>query len=396
MLKPAGMSSIEAAVGIPLGDDGRDPDPIGVDDAAPLTVLEEAVVPALARPPCLVSFSGGRDSSAVLAAAVRAALREGLPAPVPITLRFPHAPETEESAWQEDVVRHLRPEDWIRVELNRELDFVGHYARGPLLRHGPLYPANVCVAVPMLERARGGSLLVGIGGDELFARWRWRRLADALARRRAPRLRDPLRLGFALAPARLRHPLLARRAELGNLPWLCPQARPAVRAQQAAGDAHEPVRWARFAAKLAIRRDIALALDCLATIAADLDVQVRAPLVDERFLGAIGRAGGWTGLGDRSAAMRYVFEDALPSHVLTRGDKAVFTHAFWTGEAREFAERWSGGGLDGSVVDPDAVRRAWLGDPPDYRSAMLLQIAWLHDHREGPPDHDRSGPDGNG
>jgi asparagine synthase (glutamine-hydrolysing) len=375
------MSSIEAAVGLPLGDDGRRPDPIGAEGVPPLTALEDAVVPALARPPCLVSFSGGRDSSAVLAAAARAARREGLPAPVPITLRFPHAPETEESAWQEDVVRHLRVEDWIRVELTRELDFVGRYARGPLLRHGPLYPANVCVVVPMLERGRGGSLLVGLGGDELFALWRWRRLADALARRRAPGPRDLLRLGFALAPARLRHPLLARRAALASLPWLRPQARAAVRALQASRQAHEPVRWPRFVAKLATRRDVALALGFLTTIGADLDVEVRAPLVDERFLGAVGRAGGSTGFGDRSAAMRCVFQDALPSPVLTRSDKAVFTGAFWTDEAREFAERWSGDGLDGSVVDPDAVRQTWLAEPPDYRSAMLLQIAWLHDHR---------------
>ncbi len=180
---------------------------------------------------------------------------------------------------------------------------------------------------------------------------------------------------------RLRKPLLARRAALASLPWLREQTRPAVRALQATRQAHEPARWARFAATLATRRDIRLAVGFLRTIGADLDVDVRAPLVDDRFLGAVGRAGGSTGFGDRSAAMRYVFQGALPSPVLTRSDKAVFTDAFWTDEARTFAERWSGGGLDESVVDPDAVRGAWLAEPPDYRSALLLQIAWLHDHR---------------
>src|SRR5262245_66597824 len=65
----------------------------------PLAALEKAVLPALRRPPCLVSFSGGRDSSAVLAAATRAAGREGLPPPIPITLRVRNAPMAEESEW---------------------------------------------------------------------------------------------------------------------------------------------------------------------------------------------------------------------------------------------------------------------------------------------------------
>ena len=58
----------------------------------PLAALEEAILPALRRPPCLVSFSGGRDSSCVLAAATRAARREGLQPPVPVTLRVSNAP----------------------------------------------------------------------------------------------------------------------------------------------------------------------------------------------------------------------------------------------------------------------------------------------------------------
>ena len=47
----------------------------------PLEALEAAVRPALERSPCVVSFSGGRDSSAVLAVATQVARREGLPLP---------------------------------------------------------------------------------------------------------------------------------------------------------------------------------------------------------------------------------------------------------------------------------------------------------------------------
>src|SRR5687768_13200402 len=51
-------------------------------------VLEELLVPALSRTPCLVAFSGGRDSSAMLAMAVHVARRHGLEHPVPITFRI--------------------------------------------------------------------------------------------------------------------------------------------------------------------------------------------------------------------------------------------------------------------------------------------------------------------
>ena len=51
---------------------------------------------ALRRPPCLVSFSGGLDSSALLAVATAVARREGLDDPVPATLVVPGSPESDE------------------------------------------------------------------------------------------------------------------------------------------------------------------------------------------------------------------------------------------------------------------------------------------------------------
>src|ERR1700749_707865 len=57
--------------------------------------LESVIRPALERSPCLVSFSGGRDSSAVLAAAAALARREGLPLPIPATIVFPAAAATD-------------------------------------------------------------------------------------------------------------------------------------------------------------------------------------------------------------------------------------------------------------------------------------------------------------
>src|SRR5580700_7079125 len=69
--------------------------------ASPLVALEEIVLPALLRPPCVVEFSGGRDSSLVLAVATRVATREGLPSPVAFTQHYPGLAEANEDEWQE-------------------------------------------------------------------------------------------------------------------------------------------------------------------------------------------------------------------------------------------------------------------------------------------------------
>src|SRR5687768_3761316 len=108
-----GLTPVETATGIVLGD-GADPGPL---PAVPpgetaLAALERACLPALERGRCCVSFSGGRDSSIVLATATRVARREGLPLPLPVTNRFPLAGHTDESHWQELVVRHLGLDDW--------------------------------------------------------------------------------------------------------------------------------------------------------------------------------------------------------------------------------------------------------------------------------------------
>ena len=136
----------------------------------PAAVLEDAVRPALERGRCLVSFSGGHDSSLVLGIAARVARAEGLDLPIPITWRFPHAPRSHESEIQDEVVAALQLPDWVRLTGGDELDLVGPVAQQTLRRHGVLYPFNTFLHAPLLERAAGGTLLTGVGGDELFLR----------------------------------------------------------------------------------------------------------------------------------------------------------------------------------------------------------------------------------
>jgi Asparagine synthase len=167
------LTSLEIASCAVVGRAGRDPGVAwSAPAAAPVTGLEEVAVRALRRPPCLVSFSGGHDSSLILAAATRAARREGLPAPVPVTWQVRDAPGAEESAWQEAVVRALRVADWVRLPAGDDLDFVGPVATGVLRRHGLLHPANAYFHAPLPKEAAGGTLLTGVGGDQVLGRLR--------------------------------------------------------------------------------------------------------------------------------------------------------------------------------------------------------------------------------
>ena len=120
-----GVHSLEIVTGMPFGSC-----PIAVStDPVPLPreALASLLRPALANPPCVIAFSGGRDSSALLAVAVDLARREGWPLPIPVTLCFSGA-ATEETGWQEMVLRHLRLDDWVRMQIGEELDLLGPLA----------------------------------------------------------------------------------------------------------------------------------------------------------------------------------------------------------------------------------------------------------------------------
>jgi asparagine synthetase B (glutamine-hydrolysing) len=360
---------------------GADAGAAGIADVkdvrAPLAALEEAVLPALERTPCLVSFSGGRDSSCVLAVATRAARREGLPPPVPVTLRVPNAPMADESAWQETVVRHLGLRDWELLEAGDELERLGPLSLSVLRRHGVLYPPNTFLQIPLLEAARGGCLLSGLGGDELFASWRWRNHADALARRRRPTPLDPLRLAYAASPGVLRAWREQRRYRLRGLVWLRPEAARSASRLAAAARAEQPRSWSRWVDWFARRRSVSAPQWSLSLLATDAGTVLVHPLLDPGFLAAIARAGGRLGFGDRTAAMHAVFGELLPEAVLSRPTKARYSEALWGHGTRAFADAWNGSGVDDVLVDPVALREEWRGPAPHEDSAMLLHAAWL-------------------
>jgi asparagine synthase (glutamine-hydrolysing) len=297
---------------------------------APLAALENAILPALLRPPCLVSFTGDPYSSAILAVAVRLARREGLELPVPATNRVPGAEQGDERLRRERVIVHLGLTDWIRFEFDAELDVVGPVAMSMLCRHGLTAPFGLHCLLPLIVEASGGSLIVGGIGENS--------------------------------------------AGMGAPRWLRPAAAEEVRMRRQVELASEPKLWQETFAWLRGLRAVRLGMDSLALLAGPLRVQLLHPFVDPLFSAAL-RA------HPRTAAMRSLFGDLLPTEVLVRRTERSVEAALWNGHSRTLAAGWDGEGVDTALVDPDALRNEWSRERPDRRSFLLLQSVALA--REG-------------
>ncbi len=338
--------------------------------------IERSVLPALRAPPCLVSFSGGRDSAAVLATAASVARREGLALPIPATYRFPGAPATREDEWQEDVVRHLGLADWVRITMSSELDSVGPVAQSVLRRHGVLWPFNAHFHTPLFERAAGGSLLTGVGGDELLGPQRWYAAQRVLAGRVAPRPRHLRTVGLALAPVALRRRVLAGRHQV-RWPWLHPHVDVLINRRRADWQARIPLCWDAALERWWQSRSRNVLSHTFGLLAQDAGAQPVHPFLEPAVLRAAAARYGRRGPAGRSAAMRDLFGDLVPESILARRSKAAFDEAFFSDHSRAFAVRWTGGGVERSLVSADAVAAVWNAVHPDPRSFSLMQAAWL-------------------
>lgn len=372
---------LEIACGVLVDGEPHAPKLAGDGRAGSRAAIDDAIRRALLRPPCLVSFSGGRDSSAVLAAAAALARREGLDLPIPATHRFPAVPSAHEADWQDQVVRHLDLPDWVRNVVSDELDSIGPVAQAVLLRHGVLWPFNAHLHVPLFERARGGSLLTGVGGDELFGPQRWRVAQSLLAGRTRLRARHIGTLSFALAPTPVRREVLARRHEI-SWPWLHPQVDALINRRRADWQARTPRRWDAALGWWWQSRTRVVLTQTMELLGADSQTQVVQPFLERRVLEAAAAEFGARGPADRTAAMRAVFADVLPDDVLARRSKATFNDAFCSHHSRGFAARWTGSGVDRSLVDAQKLADVWNAVRPDPRSFSLMQAAWLADQSE--------------
>jgi asparagine synthase (glutamine-hydrolysing) len=383
---PFDLSPLELSSGLVFGNVPRRSRPSnGVDDD-PTFALEEAIRPALERGPCFVSFSGGRDSSIVLAGAAALARREGLQPPIPVTNVFPDVPSSAEGQWQQLVVSHLGLEDWIRLELFDELDCVGSLARSIFERHGLLWPFNAHFHAPLLEIAGGATLLTGIGGDELLGTSHWARAAALLSGGRPRRARDVLRACVAVAPFALRRLVLRRRYPMDTrLPWLTDGANAELRRLAADDLAREPLRWSDRWRWWHDRRETGFGVRSLELIAEDRGARIEHPLTDRRFASSVARFAERRRLHDRTSVLRAAFSGLLPATLLERPSKAAFDSVFFGAESRARAVVAVDELEELDPVNRAALRATWSGSTPDPHSFLLLQAALVRqlEHREG-------------
>lgn len=345
--------------------------------------LEQVVLRGLQRQPCGVAFSGGRDSSLILAVAAHVARREGLPDPIPLTRRFPGVAESDESEWQELVVRHLRLGDWQRFEIGDELEVIGPYAQRHLCQLGVVWPAAIATTVPLLEAVRGGTLLDGEGGDDVLG-FENHRIGPASYLLRTPRAIGRRSLPLAvreLAPAPVRYRLHRRQRESEAFAWLRSDVREAFIADLARDRAERPLSFSAAVRAVRHRRILRVGERNRAVLARMYQVDRVSPLLESVVVNAVAREGGVLGPGDRAAVLRQLAGDLLPATLISRRSKATFNRAYIGKRSRAFAENWDGLGVDTALVDPVGLRSAWLDEPPHFMTALLLQQAWLSTSR---------------
>ena len=375
------LTPLEIAGGIPLGMNPNAQPLPDVGDLKPLAAFEDVVRTALRRPPCVIPFSGGRDSAAVLAVAARIAREETLDAPVAVTLQFEGGLGTDETEWQKRVIAHCQVQDWIKLTVGDEIDFIGPLSRPLLLRYGVNHPPSLPLFWLPLQYAHGGSMLTGFGGDSVIGGWVRSHAAEVMAFRAVPRPSDSLMFGYALSPRFIR--AVAMRMQLTRPPWLRVRAFREFNALRIAELSSRPVRRDRFLRWESRLRRSAFAESTFARLAADVNAHAFHPLHDRRFIAALARDLGGRGGGDRTSIMRRVFAKDLPDDVLARPGKANFAVAYFRKHTREFARRWDGIGLDPELVDPEPLRKAWLEWIVDPRAALALQAAWISSCERG-------------
>jgi asparagine synthase (glutamine-hydrolysing) len=387
LLGPTGLPvvpALDVAIGHPMGSLALPPSPVHA-APDPASALRDALRPALLRPPCVVAFSGGRDSSLLLAVAADLAAREGLQPPVAITFRYPGDPAADESSWQELVVGHLENLGlrvaWERRDITTELDNIGPLVAPVLTAHGgPTYPPGLGNTILLARYARGGCLVTGNAGDEVLGGHRagvLRAMARAVLRRqgRGPAGADWRLAAVCAAPAAVRLRLARRQADAAT--WLRPGLRRAALAEAARSLADRPLRWDRSVWSALTPRAVLIGNRTRAAAARDHGCELVEPLGAAAFVASYAAFGGrWGGL-TRAAGTRLLARGLLPETVLARRQKAQFNASRFGPASREFARAWDGRGVDDSLVDPEALRAAWLADAPPPSTAMLLQQAWL-------------------
>jgi asparagine synthase (glutamine-hydrolysing) len=379
---PLQLTMLEVSSGVVLGQ-GMEPRRVVDSRTHPLEVLRDVARSLLRTPPCILAFSGGRDSSALLAVLLDVARRDGLPEPIAVTARWDDDPDSDESIWQEGVIRTLGAKQWEIIRPGTDFDLLGEEATSALDRMGLMWPSPTYAQLPMIRLAAGGVFVSGEGGDEAFGLWPYGRLWGAVRHHEMPRRYDLRALALGCTPRWLR-----RRRWSRNQPpyqhWLRPRSLQMASEVLADDLCDDPLRWDQYQVLSRHRRGMDLGIQTIEGLCALHDATFVGPFLDKRFLSSLARWGGRLGKGDRTAVMTALFSGVLPDPILTRVSKATFGGVFWGPASRSFAQEWNGSGLGDDLVDTDALRREWLEPVPVYGAALPLHAAWLFNRSDQP------------
>ena len=135
-----------------------------------------------------------------------------------------------------------------------------------------------------------------------------------------------------------------RRRSWLSLPWLQPDAAREVERRFAANSMRISRSWPEELANALSGRHLEAARGMAGAMAHDAGVDLVEPFFDPRYVLAVAADSPREGYGSRTAAMERYFGDLLPSEVVGRSTKAVFTEVFCGAATRRFAEKWAGRG----------------------------------------------------
>lgn len=377
---PFPLTPLDLVTGLVWGHvEERQSRPRGTDSLR--AALESTIRRAFERGPVAVSFSGGRDSSAVLAIAARVAREGDWAPPIPVTLVYPDDPGADEAAWQRLVLGHLGLDNQIVLEVRGELDLLGEIATDALRRHGLLWPANGFSHAFMLRECAGMTMLTGGGGDELFDDSAPTRTGLVLARRAVPRARDVARIASSvLAP---RQYDVRRARYVPRLAWLSDEGQHLFAAAVIDDRGRPEEKWSASILRALGARSFAAMRLGQDLLARERGAEIRHPFLEPEVVSAAARAGGRLGLGGRSSVMRLIAGDLLPAAVIERTTKATFDGGYWSSESLAFARSidvdviFDADPAIGMLIDPRVVADGWRRAHPPFLTALLLQATWL-------------------
>jgi asparagine synthase (glutamine-hydrolysing) len=367
------------AYGVPVHLRRRAPASVRRARATPAAALVDAIAQLLDDRPCLVEFSGGCDSSLVLAAARQACRQVGHDAPIPVSYRYDD-PRSEESDWQHLVLDLLGLRDrHLVVDARGRAELLAPEACRLLREVGLVWPGTILARAGLWAELPAGVLLTGEGGDEILGVRRATAASQLSRRALRPGGRRAL-LGAALhelSPHAARQRGFAAAALDGYGPWWLEEGprRELCRliAAELADEPLDPARFPRYHLSLA---RVWVVVDNLRAIAARYGLQWEAPLLDPAVAASIARSTPRHAYLGRAALLDRYFTELLPGRIRHRESKALFTDAHFGPSTRAYLAEWSGDGApDG--VDVDWLRRHWRGRSIAMGTHLLAQAVWL-------------------